>query len=236
MKQAWCQGWGRGWAQWARAMCLFMGALSMGHAQTNDQGTLDFSGTITKTTCVLSFGDAQSTLSGVKTLSFGSIAASKIPTTEEKIGFSGTRSFTISVQNAAGETCDSIGSSKWDVQVQIPTEFLRPRFFDGPAVTHAILSTSNAKDADGKLIATREIGIILRTAIGNNALSNPLSLLNASTANKVFLSDPSQTTPQLSAGQTLTVQAEFTTTSAQNGSSRLPAPYTASIPLTVLYK
>ena len=43
-------------------------------------------------------------------------------------------------------------------------------------------------------------------------------------------------TPQLSAGQTLSVQAEFATTEALKGPSRSPAPYTASIPLTILYQ
>ena len=58
---------------------VLLGALAIGHAQTPDQGSLVLAGTITKTTCVLNFGDAQSTLAGRKTLSFGSIPTSQIP-------------------------------------------------------------------------------------------------------------------------------------------------------------
>ena len=133
MKQAWCLGWGRGWAQWARAMCLFMGALSVGHAQINDQGTLDFSGTISKTTCVLNFGDAQSTLAGRKTLSFGSITPANIPLEQ----FAGATipkpklTVILSVQNADGANCDGIGSGKWDVGVSIDPSKLSPSLVFG---------------------------------------------------------------------------------------------------------
>ncbi len=88
---------------------VLLGALAMGHAQTNDQGTLDFSGTISKTTCVLNFGDAQSTLTGVKTLSFGSIPASIIPGGNfQGLNQIGSKTVILSVKNADGSTCDGI--------------------------------------------------------------------------------------------------------------------------------
>jgi hypothetical protein len=93
----------------------------MGHAQTNDQGTLVLSGTISKTTCVLSFSDAQSTLGGRKTLSFGSITPANIPLEQ----FAGATipkpklTVILSVQNADGAHCDGIGSGKWDVGISI---------------------------------------------------------------------------------------------------------------------
>jgi len=240
MKQAWGQGWGRDWAQWARAMCLSMGALSMGHAQTNDQGTLVLSGTISKTTCVLNFGDAQSTLGGRKTLSFGSITPANIPLEQ----FAGATipkpklTVILSVQNADGAHCDGIGSGKWDVGISI-TDLTRVVTTSGGSK----LLLSDGDRAASPRTFTGEIGVRLTTAVNasegtldkrvNFDVKNYTPPGSASAA-FTLLSDSSATAPGLSASDKLAVTAEFLTTTA--AATRSPGAYTVAIPLTVFYQ
>jgi type 1 fimbria pilin len=217
-----------------------MGALSMGHAQTNDQGTLDFSGTISKTTCVLNFGDAQSTLAGRKTLSFGSIPTSLIPTAQFQ-GFANVapkQTVILSVKNADGSTCDGIGSGKWDVGISI-TDLTRVVTTSGGSK----LLLSDGDRAASPRRFTEEIGVRLMTAVNasegtldkrvNFDVKNYTPPGSASAA-FTLLSDSSATAPGLSASDKLAVTAEFLTTTA--AATRSPGAYTVAIPLTVFYQ
>jgi type 1 fimbria pilin len=240
MKLAGCLDWGR--AQWARAMCLFMGALSMGHAQTSipDQGTLVLSGTISKTTCVLNFGDAQSTLAGRKTLSFGSISTASIPATKDSgLSIAKPRLTTLlSVQNADGANCDGIGSGKWDVGISItdPT-----RVVTTSGGSKLLLSDGDRAASPRRF--TEDIGVRLMTAV--NASEGTLDKRvnfdvknytppGSASASFTLLSDSSATAPGLSVSDKLAVTAEFLTTTA--AATRSPGAYTVAIPLTVFYQ
>jgi type 1 fimbria pilin len=202
----------------------------MGHAQTNDQGTLDFSGTITKTTCVLSFGDAQSTLSGVKTLSFGSISTASIPS-GRGLSFGAKQTVILSVTNADGNTCDGIGSGKWDVGVSIDPSKLSPSFL-------FVLLSDGDRSATPRTF-TEEIGIILQST-KNGTVGTTNVRLDLKTFSPVggggsftLLSSPTSTAPSLLATDKLALSARFMTTS---NVTKSPGAYSVAIPLTVFYQ
>jgi type 1 fimbria pilin len=214
---------------------VLLGALSMGHAQINDQGTLDFSGTISKTTCVLSFGDAQSTLAGRKTLSFGSIPTSQIPTGQFQgfLSVAPKQTVILSVKNADGTTCDGIGNNgKWDVTVTVPTANL----VTATGGTKAIQS-----DGDRAAIPRRfttDIGIVLQTSVNATVGNTNVDLeLNSAGSTFGFLSGPGTLAPGLSANDTLAVSAQFLTlTSTAVVGPRTPGAYSVAIPLSVFYR
>jgi type 1 fimbria pilin len=223
---------------WKTALAwVLLGALAMGHAQTNDQGTLDFSGTITKTTCVLNFGDAQSTLSGVKTLSFGSIPASNIPLTQ----FSGLgiakKTVILSVQNADGANCDGIGSGNWDVGISI-TDLTRVVTTSGGS---KLLLSDGDRSASPRSF-TEEIGVRLMTAVNasEGTIDKRVNFEEkkytppGSASAFTLLSSSIATAPGLSVSDKLAVTAEFLTTTA--AATRSPGAYTVAIPLTVFYQ
>jgi len=209
---------------------VLLGALSMGHAQTNDQGTLNFSGTISKTTCVLNFGDAQSTLAGRKTLSFGSIPTSLIPTSEFQgfLSVAPKQTVILSVKNADGSTCDGIGTGKWDVTVTVPTANL----VTATGGTKAIQS-----DGDREAIPRRfttDIGIVLQTSVNATVGNTNVDLeLNSAGSTFGFLSGPGTLAPGLSATDTLAVSAQFLTLTS---GTRTPGAYSVAIPLSVFYR
>jgi type 1 fimbria pilin len=208
---------------------VLLGALSMGHAQTNDQGTLNFSGTISKTTCVLNFGDAQSTLAGRKTLSFGSIPTSLIPTGQFQ-GFANVapkQTVILSVKNADGSTCDGIGTGKWDVSIRVPTANL----VTATGGTKAIQSDGD-RDATPRRFTT-DIGIVLQTSVNATVGNTNVDLeLNSGGSTFGFLSGPGTLAPGLLANDTLAVSAQFLTLTS---GTRTPGAYSVAIPLSVFY-
>ena len=220
---------------WKTALAwVLLGALAIGHAQTNDQGTLNFSGTISKTTCVLNFGDAQSTLTGVKTLSFGSIPASRIPVGDwQGLDLIGAKTVVLSVKNADGSTCDGIGSGKWDVGISIPDTQSTPSGFGTDVLLAGDPSTVNAR-------FTKELGIFLQTSknatVGTTTLNfrnKPFTPSGSGTA-YTLLSSSNATVPGLLANETLALSARFITTSVRDG--RQPGGFSVAIPLTVFYQ
>ena len=215
---------------------VLLGALSIGHAQTPDQGSLVLAGTISKTTCVLNFGDAQSTLSGVKTLSFGSIPMSKIPGAKfQGVDQIGPKTVILSVKNADGSNCDGIGSGKWDVGISIPdTQSINTGFGTD------VLLAGDPATVDAKF--TKELGIFLQTT-KNDTLGT--TTLNFKTRKRftppgsgtafTLLSSDLATAPGLLANETLALSARFITVTDVVG-SRQPGAYTVAIPLTVFYQ
>ena len=209
---------------------VLLGALAIGHAQTPDQGSLVLSGTISKTTCVLNFGDAQSTLSGVKTLSFGSIPMSKIPGGQfQGVDLIGPQTVILSVKNADGSTCDGIGSGKWEVRTSV-------------TAANVVTATGGTKalQSDGDRAATPQrftldIGVVLQTSINATEGVTNVSLdgLTAGGTAFAFLSGPGSNPPGLSATDTLAVSAQFLTLTA---GTRTPGAYSVAIPLAILYK
>jgi type 1 fimbria pilin len=219
---------------WKTALAwVLLGALSMGHAQTNDQGTLDFSGTISKTTCVLNFGDTQSTLSGRKTLSFGSIPATKIPSGSGQgfLSVAPKQTVILSVTNADGNTCDGIGSGKWDVGVSINPSRL------GAIISFAVLSDGD-RSATPRTF-TEEIGIVLQSTKNGTVGTTDIRLDNrvftpvGGAGTFTLLSNSSATTPQLLAADKLAVSAQFVTLTS---GTKTPGAYSVAIPLTVFYQ
>ena len=214
---------------------VLLGALAIGHAQTPDQGSLVLAGTISKTTCVLNFGDAQSTLSGQKTLSFGSIPTSQIPTGQFQgfVNVAPKKTVILSVKNADGSTCDGIGSGKWDVGISVTT-------------ANVVSATGGTKvlQSDGDRSATTktftlDIGIVLQTTknategTANVVLDNkPFTPIGGASA-FTLLSSPNASTPGLLATETLAVSAQFITLTS---GTRTPGAYSVSIPLTVFYQ
>jgi type 1 fimbria pilin len=208
-----------------------MGALSVGHAQTNDQGTLVLSGTISKTTCVLNFGDAQSTLAGRKTLSFGSFSTASIPSDNGQ-SFGTKQTVILSVTNADGNTCDGIGDNgKWDVGVSIDPSKLSPSFL-------FVLLSDGDRSATPRTF-TEQIGIVLQST-KNGTVGTTNVRLDLKTFSPVggggsftLLSSPTSTAPSLLATDKLALSARFITTS---GIAKSPGAYSVAIPLTVFYQ
>ncbi|CAN1494192.1 hypothetical protein MCERE1_00280 [Burkholderiaceae bacterium] len=214
---------------------VLLGALAIGHAQAPDQGTLVLAGTLTKPTCVLNFGDALSTLNGRKTMSFGSISPSKIPTGQFQ-GFTNVapkQTVILSVKNADGSTCDGIGTGKWDV---------------GISVTAANVVTASggtkALQSDGDRSATpqsftSDIGIVLQTTknategTANVVLDNKPFTPTEGTGTFTLLSSPNASIPGLVATDTLALSAQFLTLTS---GTRTPGAYSVAIPLTVFYQ
>jgi hypothetical protein len=203
------------------------------HAQTPNQGSLALTGAITKTTCVLNFGDAQSTLSGVKTLSYGSIPTSKIPGgTFQGVDQIGAKTVILSVKNADGSTCDGIGTGKWDVGISIPAA----QTINNGAGIDVLLagdpSTANAT-------FTKELGIYFQTsknaAVGSTTVSfsNKRFTPSGSSTAYTLLSSSNATTPGLLANETLALTPRLMTTNVNTG--RQPGAYSVSIPLIVFY-
>jgi type 1 fimbria pilin len=223
-------------SHWKTAFAgVLLGALSMGHAQTNDQGTLNFSGTISKTTCVLNFGDAQSTLAGRKTLSFGSIPTSLIPTSQFQgfLSVAPKQTVILSVKNADGSTCDGIGNGKWDVSIRVPTANL----VTATGGTKAIQS-----DGDRTAIPRRfttDIGIVIQTSVNATVGNTNVDVNTLTSAGSSFalLSGPGSSPPGLLANETLAVSAQFLTlTSTAVVGPRTPGAYSVAIPLSVFYR
>ena len=212
---------------------VLLGALTIGHAQTPDQGSLVLSGTISKTTCVLNFGDAQSTLAGRKTLSFGSIPTSQIPQGLGQ-GFENVapkQTVILSVTNADGKTCDSLGTGKWDVGVSINPSKLSPSFL-------FVLLSDGDRSATPRTF-TEEVGVILQsTKNGTVGTTNvrldqkPFSPVGGGGA-FTLLSSPSSTAPSLLATDKLALSAIFLTLSR---GAKSPGAYSVAIPLTVFYQ
>ena len=210
---------------------VLLGALAMGHAQTNDQGTLDFSGTITKTTCVLNFGDAQSTLAGRKTLSFGSISTASIPSDRGR-SFGTKQTVILSVTNADGNRCDGIGDNgKWDVGVSIDPSKLSPSLVFG-------LLSDGDRSATPRTF-TEEIGVILQSTkngtVGTTNVRLDLKTFSPVGGGGTFtlLSSPTSTAPSLAATDKLALSAIFMTIS---NVAKSPGAYSVAIPLTVFYQ
>jgi hypothetical protein len=210
---------------------VLLGALAIGHAQTPDQGSLVLAGTISKTTCVLNFGDAQSTLSGQKTLSFGSIPTSQIPTAQFQgfLNVAPKKTVILSVKNADGSTCDGIGSGKWDVRTSV-------------TAANVVTATGGTKalQSDGDRAATPQrftldIGVVLQTSINaTEGVTNvDLNGLTSGGTAFAFLSGPGSNPPGLSATDTLAVSAQFLTLTS---GTRTPGAYSVAIPLAILYR
>ena len=212
---------------------VLLGALTIGHAQTPDQGSLVLAGTISKATCVLNFGDAQSTLAGRKTLSFGSIPTSQIPQGLGQ-GFENVapkQTVILSVTNADGKTCDSLGTGKWDVGVSINPSRLHPQF-------NLILLSDGDRSATPRAF-TEEIGIKLETTVNGTVgatevrLDKPVFTPVGGAGTFTLLSSPSSTAPSLLATDKLALSAIFFTLSRV---AKSPGAYTVAIPLTVFYQ
>ena len=213
-----------------------MGTLAICHAQTENQGSLALTGAISITTCVLDFGEASSTLSGRKTLAFGSIPTSKIPTGKyEELTQIPSQTVIFSVKSANGTACDGIGSGKWDVAIDIP----------------ALVSESNTNDDTDVLLAVnpqvvntaliKELGLVLATTKNSNLgetkvrfRKNKLYTPPGSNTAYTLLSSSTATTPGLSATDTLALTVNFMTTSTEAG--RTPGAYSTAVPLFVFYK
>ena len=221
-------------ALWKTAFAwVLLGAMAIGHTQTPDQGALVLSGAITKTTCVLSFGDAQSTLSGRKTLSFGSISPSLIPQGlgQSFANVAPKQTVILSVINADGNTCDGIGTGKWDVGVSIDTSRL-----------HATFGTVLLSDGDRSATPrtfTEDIGILLQTTINGAVGDNDVSLNtknftpNGGASTFTLLSSSSAIAPTLLATDKLALSAQFVTLTT---GPKSPGAYSAAVALTVFYQ
>ena len=188
-------------------------------------------GTISKTTCVLNFGDAQSTLSGQKTLSFGSIPTSQIPTGQFQgfVNVAPKKTVILSVKNADGSTCDGIGSGKWEVRTSV-------------TAANVVTATGGTKalQSDGDRAATPQrftldIGVVLQTSINaTEGVTNvDLNVLTSGGTAFAFLSGPGSNPPGLSATDTLAVSAQFLTLTS---GTRTPGAYSVAIPLAILYR
>jgi type 1 fimbria pilin len=211
---------------------VLLGALVIGHAQTPDQGSLVLAGTITKTTCVLNFGDAQSTLAGRKTLSFGSIPTSQIPQGLGQ-GFENVapkQTVILSVTNADGKTCDSLGTGKWDVGVSINPSRLHPQF-------NLILLSDGDRSATPRAF-TEEIGIKLETTVNGTVgatevrLDKPVFTPVGGAGTFTLLSNSLATTPTLLATDKLALSAQYLTLTT---GPKSPGAYSAAVALSVFY-
>jgi type 1 fimbria pilin len=192
----------------------------------NDSGELKFIAQIAATTCVLSLGDTAATKIGSKTINLGNYTtASTSGIANGAIiskGGDGGNGFSLGLKDSSGTTKCALGTTKWDIGVDLPATA-----YSTTAVTGSTVLTNQAP-AD---VAATNIALRVTKGIGTGNASAVDFSIKANAAYGSLMSGYS--VPSLGVDDTLTVFALL----VKSGTGAVtPGAFQASIPLLVWYK
>jgi hypothetical protein len=219
-------------AAWWVGACLH--APLQAQTRVNDSGTFNVAGQIAAATCVLNMGDSASTLAGVKTLNLGRYAnngsSSGVLSTAAgtPIGNGGV-STVFSLTDAAGGTCTSLGSGKWDIGINPPAAQVVQ------AGDKSLLLTNNLGGAN----VTAWIGAWLRTSTGTAPTTGSTTVNLFSTSGGAYGvllggNAAAATGPTLNATDKIALTVQFARQTDVN--TPTTGVYVATVPLNVWYK
>jgi hypothetical protein len=197
--------------------------------RVNDRGTFNVAGQIAAATCVLNMGDSASTLAGVKTLNLGTTANQTGAVVSPNAGtlFGTDVSTVFSLTDAAGGTCTSLGSGKWDIGINPPAAQVVQ------AGSLSLLLPNNL----GAPNVTDWTGVALKTSTGTavtKGLTNVNLFSTSGGAYGVLLGGNAATGPTLNASEKIALTVQFARRTAVN--TPLAGVYVATVPLNVWYK
>jgi hypothetical protein len=86
----------------------------------NNRGQVNYISQISAATCVLDLGDTASTTAGSKTINFGSFTTANVSAVAAGGTISVAAPFTISLKAPGGTGACALGSTKWDISVDVP--------------------------------------------------------------------------------------------------------------------
>ena len=199
--------------------------------RVNDSGTFNVAGQIAAATCVLNMGDSASTLAGVKTLNLGTYANngtnSAVITFTAGTLFGAEVSTVFSLTDAAGGTCTSLGTGKWDIGINPPAVQVVQ------AGTLSLLLPNNL----GAPNVTDWTGVALKTSTGTAPTKGLTNVNLFSTTGGVYgvlLGGNAANGPTLNATDKIALTVQFAKRTGANTPSA--GVYVATLPLNVWYK
>ena len=197
---------------------MLVGGQAFAQAKT-EQGSIDITAKIITSTCVLDLGGTPSTASTAakKTLDLGTFSLANASSIGSGSAVGNGVSVVLSLKesdNTAG--CAAISTGKWDVLIDLPT-----------TAYSTITSTLNNMTTGTTALTGITAGILRQVSAG------AASYINFSSRSPIgILLSGSTTGPNLASTDTVTVTAQMF-----RGSGALAAgTYTATVPLTVVYK
>jgi hypothetical protein len=187
----------------------------------NEQGSIEITAKIITATCVLDLGGTASTtgLAAKKILDLGSLTVANVSALTSGYRVGKQASVVVSLKESTGGAgCAALGTGgKWDVVMDLPTTAYN-------AADGTINNTTTTADAANSISAA------IFTQVGSAAVAYPLG--SARSPIGILLSG-SQTGPNLLPTDIVTVSVQM----FRVGSGAVTAgAYTASVPLTVVYK
>ncbi len=189
----------------------------------NEQGSVNVNAKLYNSSCALNLDSTASTTAAAasKTLELGAYSLANASSLGATFPLGKGASVVLSLKEANGTAgCAAISTGKWDVSIDLPASAISTTNL---AANHTLNNTTTTNGATG--VAAR-----LTRATNSGASSEALI------GNKVpgfgYLLSGSTTGPNLNHTDTVTVKAEFYRTSGALG----VGPYTATVPLTVVYK
>ena len=192
-----------------------------GQAQAADSGTINISGQISASTCLLNMSDTSGTVNGgTKTVNLGTMSSSSVGTGTAGSTFGTAQTVTFSVKAADGTTNCTLGSgnSAWDIALALGNSQIATI---GSATVLKNSLTTNATDA----------AVILKGGFNTTTPGTTLALKGDLGIGGTLMSGLA--TPTATAGQNIVMSAQFVRSSASAPTS---GAYSATIPLLVVYK
>jgi type 1 fimbria pilin len=192
-----------------------------------DQGSLNITGQISASTCLLDMGDAGSTGGGSKTMNLGTYTAAVAGAATASGGTFGTAQtvlFSVKSADGSGANCTLGGSGKWDIGINVGSTG-----FTTVGGNTLLLSGGTASNVAGNM------GVLLKTSMGSavTAGATNLNLSAGSATYGVLLSSSSASAPQAAATDKIALTAQFART---NATAPTTGAFSATIPLNVYYK
>ena len=193
----------------------------------NEQGSIDVAVKIITSTCVLALDSTASTTATAakKTLDLGSFSVANASSLAATFPLGKGVSVVLSLKESNGTTagCTAIPTGgKWDVSIDLPASAISTTNLTS---NHTLNNTTTTGAATG-------IGVRLTRATNTGA--SGAALIGNKVSGFGYLLSGSTTGPNLDPTDTVTVTAEMYRLS--NGDAVAAGTYTASVPLTVLYK
>jgi hypothetical protein len=196
-------------------------------AQVNtEKGSIDVAVKLINSTCVLNLDSTASTTATAakKALDLGSFSLSNVSSTAATFPVGKGVSVVLSLKESTGTAgCAAISTGKWDVSIDLPASAISTTNLSS---NHTLNNTTTG--------ATAATGFAARLTRATNSGASSEALIGNKVPGFGYLLSGSTTGPNLNPTDTVTVTAElYRLTSG-------PAPavgiYTASVPLTVVYK
>jgi len=192
-----------------------------------DQGSLNITGQVSNTTCLLDMGDAGSTGGGSKTLSLGSYTttvAGAATATGGTFGTAQTVLFSVKSADGSGSACTFSGATKWDIGINVgATEYTTA------GANTLLLSGGTASNV------AQNVGVLLKTSVGAavTAGGTNLNLAAGSASYGAVLLSGSTSSPAANSTDKIALTAQFART---NATAPTAGVFSATIPLNVFYK